>query len=117
MGENSPERVVGVLDRHALATGLHELALAEGGIRGDAVDDRLRDPRRVRMRRIPNAGKDVLTDFVLDHIERGAEVRTDGWGGYNEVGHYRFSHVVTNVSTSGGPAHLLDHGTDASALR
>jgi hypothetical protein len=35
------------------------------------------------MQRIPNAGKDVLTDFVLDHVERGSEVRTDGWTGYN----------------------------------
>jgi ISXO2-like transposase domain len=58
------------------------------------------------MRRIPNASKDVLTDFVLDRIERGAEVRTDGWVGYNDIGRYRFSHVVTNVAASGDPAHV-----------
>ncbi len=68
------------------------------------VRRRARPP--VAMRRIPNAGKDVLTDFVLDHLARGSEVRTDAWAGYNDVGRHRFTHVVTNVSASGDPAHV-----------
>jgi len=28
----------------------------------------------------PDASKDVLTEFVLDHLQRGSEVHTDGWG-------------------------------------
>jgi transposase-like protein len=71
-----------------------------------AVEVRVGGPGRVRMQRIPNASKDVLTDFVLDHVERGTEVRTDAWGGYNGVGQHRYSHVVTNVSASGDPAHV-----------
>ena len=63
-------------------------------------------PERVRMRRIPNVTKDTLTDFVLDNVARGSEVRTDGWQGYFDIGRYRFSHVVTNVSASGDPAHV-----------
>jgi transposase-like protein len=63
-------------------------------------------PERVRMRRIPNVTKDTLTDFVLDHVARGSEVRTDGWQGYFDIGRYRFRHVVTNVSASGDPAHV-----------
>jgi hypothetical protein len=51
------------------------------------------------MHRIPNASAEVLTDFVLDHIQRGAEVRTDGWVGYD--------HVITDVAASGDPAHVL----------
>jgi transposase-like protein len=43
---------------------------------------------------------------VLDHVERASEVRTDGWMGYNGVGEHRFSHVVTNISGSGDPAHV-----------
>jgi len=58
------------------------------------------------MQRIANASKDVLTDFVLEHVERGAEVRTDGWTGYNGVGEHRFTHVVTRISGSGDPAHV-----------
>jgi len=71
-----------------------------------AVEAREGGPGRVRMQSVADASKDVLTDFVLDHVERGAEVRTDGWGGYNGVGRQRFRHVVTNVSASGDPAHV-----------
>jgi hypothetical protein len=63
-------------------------------------------PDRVRMRRIPNVKRDTLTDFVLDHVARGSEVRTDAWTGYDEIGRYRFDHVVTNMSSSGDPAHV-----------
>lgn len=64
-------------------------------------------PERVRMRRIPNVKQDTLTDFVLDHVARGSEVRTDAWTGYDDIGRYRFRHVVTNVSASGDPAHVV----------
>jgi len=65
-----------------------------------------RAPERVRMRRIPNVKRDTLADFVLDHVARGSEVRTDAWTGYDEIGRYRFDHVVTNMSSSGDPAHV-----------
>jgi len=71
-----------------------------------AVERRDGGPGRTRMRRIPDAGKDVLTDFVLDHVQRRSEVHTDGWVGYNGVGEHRFTHVATNVSASGDPAHV-----------
>jgi transposase-like protein len=64
-------------------------------------------PERVRMRRIPNVKQDTLTDFVLEHVARGSEVRTDAWTGYDDIGRYRFRHVVTNVSASGDPAHVV----------
>jgi transposase-like protein len=64
-------------------------------------------PERVRMRRVPNVKRDTLTDFVLDHVARGSEVRTDAWTGYDDIGRYRFAHVVTNVSASGDPAHVV----------
>ena len=63
-------------------------------------------PERVRMRRIVNVKRDTLADFVLDHVARGSEVRTDAWIGYDEIGRYRFDHVVTNMSSSGDPAHV-----------
>jgi transposase-like protein len=71
-----------------------------------AVEDRGEASGRVRMRRIPDVTKATLTDFVVDHIARGAEVRTDGWQGYFDVGRHPFTHVVTNVSASGDPAHV-----------
>jgi hypothetical protein len=63
-------------------------------------------PGRTRMHRIPNASADVLTDFVLENVARGSEVRTDGWKGDNDIGRYRFTHSVTNLSESGDPAHV-----------
>jgi hypothetical protein len=58
------------------------------------------------MRRIPNVKRDTLTDFVLEHVPRSSEVHTDGYPGYDDIG-YRFKHVVTNVSASGDPAHVV----------
>ena len=72
-----------------------------------AVEERGQGPGRVRLRRVPNVTKDTLTDFVLDHVARHSEVRTDGWQGYFDIGKYRFQHVVTNVSASGDPAHVV----------
>jgi transposase-like protein len=63
-------------------------------------------PERARIRRIPDVRRDTLTDFVLDHVARGCEVRTDAWTGYDDIGRYRFRHVVSNVSASGDPAHV-----------
>jgi ISXO2-like transposase domain/Transposase zinc-ribbon domain len=63
-------------------------------------------PGRVRMGRIRSASAGVLTDFVLDNVVRGSEVRTDAWRGYNDIGRHRFSHIVTNLSESGDPAHV-----------
>ncbi len=72
-----------------------------------AVEVHESGPGRVRMRRIPDASAGTLSEFVLDHVARGSEVHTDAWGGYNDVGRYRFSHVVTNISASGDPAHVV----------
>ncbi len=71
------------------------------------VEERGQAPGRVRMRRIPDVTKDTLTDFVLENVARGTEVRTDGWQGYFDIGRHRFQHVVTNVSASGDPAHVV----------
>jgi transposase-like protein len=72
-----------------------------------AVEDRGEASGRVRMRRIPDVTKATLTAFVLDHIARGSEVRTDGWQGYFDVGRHPFTHVVTNLSAAGDPAHVV----------
>jgi transposase-like protein len=72
-----------------------------------AVEDGGEASGRVRMRRIPDVTKATLTDFVLDHVAHGAEVHTDGWQGYFDIGRHPFTHVVTNVSASGDSAHVV----------
>ena len=64
-------------------------------------------PGRTRMRRIPNASADVLTDFAFDNVARGSEVRTDAWNGYVEIGRYRYTHVITSLRESGDRAHVV----------
>ena len=82
-----------------------------------AVDDRDERAGRLRIRRIPTVTKDTLSEFVLEHVVRGAEVHTDAWPGYNDIGRYRFTHMVTNVSQSGHPAHVgLPHGHRVASL-
>jgi hypothetical protein len=74
-------------------------------------------PDRVRIRRIPDVTKDTLTEFVLDNVARGSEVRTDGWQGYFDTGRYRFAHVGANVSATSDPAHVaLPHVHLVSSL-
>jgi ISXO2-like transposase domain len=63
-------------------------------------------PERVRIKRISDVTRDTLTGFVLDNVARGSEVRTDAWTGYDDIGRFHFSHVVTNMSGSGDPAHV-----------
>ena len=71
------------------------------------VEERGQAPGRVRMRRVADVTKDTLTEFVLDHVARHSDVRTDGWQGYFDIGKYRYQHYVTNVSASGDPAHVV----------
>ena len=59
------------------------------------------------MRRIPGASADVLTEFVLDNVARGSEVRTDGWRGYEHISRHRFTHSITSLRASGDPAHVV----------
>jgi transposase-like protein len=76
----------------------------ESGVRGRQTAQKaivvvaveLHEPRgfgRVRLRRVPDASGSSLLPFVLEAVEPGSQVRTDGWGGYN------------GLATQGVPAH------------
>lgn len=66
---------------------------------GIAVESRPGGCGKVRLARLQDTKKDTLTDFVLANVARGVEVQTDAWGGYNDLGRYRYSHVITNMSS------------------
>jgi len=61
---------------------------------------------RTRLQRIPNVQMPTLTDFVLDTCDLDAIIYTVHWGGYNDLGNVGYTHVTTNVSASGDPAHV-----------
>jgi transposase-like protein len=71
-----------------------------------AVEDHDGAPGRTRLARILNIKRDTLTDFIVDNIARGSEVRTDGYHGYNDFSRYRYTHTVTDLKESGDPAHV-----------
>jgi transposase-like protein len=65
---------------------------------------------RVRMRRVPEASGKSLIPFVYDNIEPGSTVLTDAWRGYNRVTKQGYTHITTNLSDSGDPAHVAMPG-------
>lgn len=61
---------------------------------------------RVRMRHIPNSSGANLRPFVCDVVAHGANVRTDGWTGYNGLSKHGYLHERVLLSSSGDPAHV-----------
>ena len=61
---------------------------------------------RVRMRHVPDASGANLVPFVCDAVAPGSSVRTDGWGGYNDLPKYGYTRQKTVLSSSDDPAHV-----------
>jgi transposase-like protein len=61
---------------------------------------------RVRMRRISDVSGASLVSFVCDVAEKGSEILTDGWGGYNELLEHGYRHKKIILSDTGDPAHV-----------
>jgi transposase-like protein len=50
---------------------------------------------RIRMRRIADASAQSLEPFIVENIEPGSVIHTDGWAGYGGVPAKGFDHQVT----------------------
>jgi transposase-like protein len=50
---------------------------------------------RIRMQRIADASAESLEPFIVENIEPGSVVQTDGWAGYGGVPAKGFDHQVT----------------------
>jgi len=72
-----------------------------------AAEVRGRGPGRIRMTKIPDLSAPSLRRFVRDNVQRGAEIRTDGWSGYNVIEVMGYKHTMTSISNSGDPAHVF----------
>lgn len=60
-----------------------------------AAEENGRATGRIRMRRIDSASGKDLHGFVVDTIERGSVVHTDGWRGYRGLAKKGYVHDVT----------------------
>jgi transposase-like protein len=65
---------------------------------------------RIRMRRVPDASAKSLQGFVMDVVEPGSRVHTDGWAGYKTLMDKGYAHEATAQGRSGIP------GTEANLL-
>lgn len=66
-----------------------------------------RGPGRIRMAQVPDLSAPSLRGFVRDNVQKGAELRTDAWSGYNGIEVMGYKHIVINISDSGDPAHVV----------
>jgi transposase-like protein len=58
------------------------------------------------MRRIPDVSGESLVPFVCDVAEKGSEILTDGWSGYNDLSKCGYKHERVVISDTGDPAHV-----------
>lgn len=61
---------------------------------------------RVRMRQIPDVSGSSLVPFVCHVAEKGSEILTDGWRGYNKLSKRGYRHDRVVLSDTGDPAHV-----------
>lgn len=93
----------------------------EEGVRGRQTDTKaivaiaieLLTPKgygRVRISRIHDVTGGSLIAFILDAVESGSIVNTDGWNGYNGLAKNGYIHHSTVLSETGDPAHVAMPG-------
>jgi transposase-like protein len=56
-------------------------------------------PTYAKMKVIPDTTATTLTNTVLEHIEPGSIVVTDGWQGYNRLEEYGYTHLPCSTPT------------------
>lgn len=60
----------------------------------------------MRMRRMPDVSGESLVPFVCDVAEKGSEILTDGWGGYNKLSKRGYKHERVFLSDTDDPARI-----------
>lgn len=52
---------------------------------------------RLRLQIIPNRKQEILEPVVMANVQMGAEVRTDGWTGYDNLSNLGYKHIAVPV--------------------
>jgi transposase-like protein len=55
---------------------------------------------RIRIRHIPDFSASSLIPFVMDFVEPGSVVQTDGWRGYSSLEEKGFQHIIIRANSS-----------------
>jgi len=108
-GRNKLTGVVEVDETYVggVATGVRGRGAERKSIVVIAVEVRGRNMGRIRMSVIPDVSSKSLHGFISNSVEKGSEVRSDGWSGYNGLEAKGYSHVAVNISATGDPAHVV----------
>jgi len=69
----------------------------------------LKKPGRVRLSVIADASTESLKPFVIDNIEKGSEVITDGWSSYSFLAKSGYTHTVYVQSKKEADEKILPH--------
>jgi transposase-like protein len=94
------ERLSGVVEVDETVMGGTEAGLSGGRCRGKkkslvAVAVERKEPKgfgRCRMAPIPDASSETLRSFLLNHVEEGSTVVTDGWQAYRTATRGLYTH-------------------------
>ena len=93
------EQLSGIVEVDETFIGGEEPGLRGGRAKGKkslvAVAVELREPKgygRCRMTIVPDASGASLQSMIVDHIESGSEVITDGWQGYRKIDKLGYVH-------------------------
>lgn len=54
---------------------------------------------RIRLRHLSSASAQDIHPFVIDHIEQGTTIYTDGWMGYRGLRRYGYKHIIEPVGS------------------
>jgi hypothetical protein len=57
-----------------------------------------RGSRRIKLKIVPDRGRDTLEQFVMGSIKAGSHINTDAWGAYSEIGLLGYTHDFCNHS-------------------
>ena len=75
---------------------------------GIAVEIKDKVMGRIRLKPINNASSDSLHSFVIDAIEVGSTIHTDGWSGYSKIDSLGYTHTITKIKGNSA-SDLLPH--------
>ena len=73
-------------------------------IAAEIIDNR---PGRIRLSVVEDVSAESLHEFIINNVNTGSDVYTDGWKGYNGIENHGYKHIITNVSESGDPDHIV----------
>ena len=104
------ERLVGTVEADEIYVGGKEVgargrSLGKKAVVAVAVEENGAGMGRIRLKRVPNAAAASLEDFLLESVEPGSTIRTDGWRSYSRLQELGYRH---DKAVMGGDRELVE---------